>query len=355
MDTKIYLSTQGGGIRGINQCTLLTFIELALKQITGEDKSIADYCDGFAGCSVGSIVATLLAIGKNFDEEDKHIKASEILQMLYDEGKTVFKKNLCAFGGLLRSKYTSDGLEQLLNSKLEDIYGFRPKLSDVAKPLIVNSAEVDTNKTILFKSENAKKRPFADYYIEDVILASTAAPSYFPSHIMWNISGTKRLNCTDGGITGHNNPSLLLKNEISKWNTNSNSANIIINIGTGSKRLNEQHFNIKKKSGILTWPFTDFFSTILNVPSDATDYTIKTDKSIKYINMNADLVYADSAMDNVKKSNMRALVEDGVKYVNDNFKSFMEVVEVICKAKNIKIKEVSKNILLSEFYKVFEY
>ena len=63
---KVYLSAQGGGIRGINQCTLLTFIEIVLKELTGEDKSIADYCDGFAGCSVGSIVATLLALGKNF-------------------------------------------------------------------------------------------------------------------------------------------------------------------------------------------------------------------------------------------------------------------------------------------------
>lgn len=355
MNSKIYLSTQGGGIRGINQCTLLTFIELALKQITGEDKSIAEYCDGFAGCSVGSIVATLLAIGKNFNGEDKHIKASEILQMLYNEGKNVFRKNMCSFGGFVRSKYTSAGLERLLNDKLEDIFGFRPKLSDVHKPLIVNSAEVDTNRTILFKSESAKKRTFADYYIDDVILASTAAPSYFPSHIMWNISGTKRLNCTDGGITGHNNPSLLLKNELPKWNTDSNSSNIIINIGTGTKHLNEQRMNIKKKNGILTWPFTDFFGTILDVPSDATEYTIRTDKSVNYINMNADLVYADSAMDNVQKSNMRALVEDGVKYVNDNFKSFVDVVEIICKAKNIEMKEISKNILLSEFYKVFEY
>lgn len=354
MDTKIFLSTQGGGIRGINQCTLLTFIELALKQITGEDKSIAEYCDGFAGCSVGSIVATLLALGKNFDREDKHIKASEILQMLYNEGKNVFQKNCFALSGFLKSKYTSAGLEHLLADKLEDIYGYRPKLSDINKPLIVNSADVDTNKILLFKSESAKKRSFADYYIDDVILASTAAPSYFPSHIMWNVAGSKRLNCTDGGITGHNNPSLLLKNEIPKWTEGSNNS-IILNIGTGSKHVNEERMHIKKKSGIFAWPFTDFFSTILNVPSDATDYTIRADKTVNYINMNCELIYADSAMDNVKKSNMRALVEDGVKYVNDNFKSFMEVVETICKAKNIELKEVSKNVLLSDFYRVFAY
>ena len=152
---KIYLSAQGGGIRGINQCTLLTFIEIALKELTGEDKSIADYCDGFAGCSVGSIVATLLALGKNFNGENKHIKASEILQLLYDDGQKVFKKNLCSFGGMLRSKYTNEGLENILDTKFDEIYGYRPKLSDVSKPLLVNSADVDTNKVILFKSENA--------------------------------------------------------------------------------------------------------------------------------------------------------------------------------------------------------
>lgn len=351
---KVYLSTQGGGIRGINQCTLLTFIEIALKELTGEDKSIADYCDGFAGCSVGSIVATLLALGKNFEGEDKHIKASEILQLLYDNGQQVFKKNLCSFGGMLRSKYTNEGLEYILDNKFDDIYGYRPKLSDVSKPLLVNSADVDTNNVVLFKSENAKKRQYSDYYLDDVILASTAAPSYFPSHIMWNTIGTKRLNCTDGGITGHNNPSLLLKNEIAKWNESSDPA-MIINVGTGVKRINEERINIKQKSGILTWPFSKFFGTILNVPSDATDYTIRTDKTIKYINVNTELVYSDSAMDNTKKYNMRALVEDAVRYVNDNFKSFMEIVGAICSAKGIEMKEISKNVVINEFYKVFEY
>lgn len=351
---KVYLSTQGGGIRGINQCTLLTFIEIALKELTGEDKSIADYCDGFAGCSVGSIVATLLALGKNFEGEDKHIKASEILQLLYDNGQQVFKKNLCSFCGMLRSKYTNEGLEYILDNKFDDIYGYRPKLSDVSKPLLVNSADVDTNNVVLFKSENAKKRQYSDYYLDDVILASTAAPSYFPSHIMWNTIGTKRLNCTDGGITGHNNPSLLLKNEIAKWNESSDPA-MIINVGTGVKRINEERINIKQKSGILTWPFSKFFGTILNVPSDATDYTIRTDKTIKYINVNTELVYSDSAMDNTKKYNMRALVEDAVRYVNDNFKSFMEIVGAICSAKGIEMKEISKNVVINEFYKVFEY
>lgn len=351
---KVYLSTQGGGIRGINQCTLLTFIEIALKELTGEDKSIADYCDGFAGCSVGSIVATLLALGKNFEGEDKHIKASEILQLLYDNGQQVFKKNLCSFGGMLRSKYTNEGLEYILDNKFDDIYGYRPKLSDVSKPLLVNSADVDTNNVVLFKSENAKKHQYSDYYLDDVILASTAAPSYFPSHIMWNTIGTKRLNCTDGGITGHNNPSLLLKNEIAKWNESSDNA-MIINIGTGVKRINEERINIKQKSGILTWPFSKFFGTILNVPSDATDYTIRTDKTIKYINVNTELVYSDSAMDNTNKYNMRALVEDAVRYVNDNFKSFMEIVGAICSAKGIEMKEISKNVVINEFYKVFEY
>lgn len=351
---KVYLSTQGGGIRGINQCTLLTFIEIALKELTGEDKSIADYCDGFAGCSVGSIVATLLALGKNFNGEDKHIKASEILQLLYDDGQKVFKKNICAMSGLLRSKYSAAGLEYILDTKFEDIFGYRPKLSDVAKPLLVNSADVDTNKVVLFKSENAKKRQMADYYLDDVILASTAAPSYFPSHIMWNTTGTKRLNCTDGGITGHNNPSLLLKNEIARWNTDSTPATIL-NIGTGVKRQNEERLNIKQKSGILAWPFSKFFSMILNVPGDATDYTVRTDKTVKYINMTSELVYADSAMDNTKKSNMRALIEDGVKYVDDNFKNFMEIVGAICSAKGIEMKEISKNTIINEFYKVFEY
>lgn len=353
MNTKVYLSTQGGGIRGINQCTLLTFLELAIKQITNEDKSIADYCDGFAGCSVGSITAVLLALGKNFDGEDKHIKASEILQLLYDEGEQIFKKHACSCGGFLQSKYTTAGLQHILEQKLEDIYQYRPKLSDIAKPLIVNSADVDTNKVILFKSENAKKRVNSDYYIDDIILASTAAPSYFPTHIMWNVPGTKRLNCTDGGITGHNNPSLLLKNEIRRWNKDSNQKSVLINIGTGVKRINEEHLNIKKKSGILTWPFKDFFNTILNVPADATDYTIRADNTIEYINLTAELVYADSAMDNIKKSNLRALVEDGVKYIHDNFKSFMDVVTIICNAKGIEVKEVSKNMLINEFYHVF--
>ena len=64
-DTKRILSLDGGGVRGIITIAFLERIEAVLKERSGRgaDFRLSDYFDLVGGTSVGSILATLIALG----------------------------------------------------------------------------------------------------------------------------------------------------------------------------------------------------------------------------------------------------------------------------------------------------
>ena len=185
MKRKI-LSIDGGGIKGVFAAQFLADIE--------EEYNIrlCDYFDIITGTSTGAIIACGLSLG---------ISASEILNLYLKKGNDIFKgSRLLGFAkSLLYSKYKNTNLEK----ELDEV--FKGKLiGDSKTRLLIPTFNIETGCVEIFKTSHHPeyKRDYKAKML-DVLLSTTAAPTYFPAYTFVN-----RGRYIDGGI-GANNPSYI--------------------------------------------------------------------------------------------------------------------------------------------------
>lgn len=185
MKRKI-LCLDGGGIKGLYSAEILTEFENAA------GGNICDYFDMISGTSTGGIIAAGLALG---------IPAEQIRNLYKEQASRIFpqdKKSIRFLRRLTGSKYQNDELKL----QLERIFG-DATIGDCKTRLLIPSYNLTSGNVQVFKTDHARDLRI-DYRrkIVDVLLSTTAAPTYLPPH-SWE-SGTY----IDGGI-GANNPSLL--------------------------------------------------------------------------------------------------------------------------------------------------
>jgi len=199
------LSLDGGGIRGAFIAALLAKLQESL------DQPINKYFDLITGTSTGGLIAVALGMG---------MSAARIKALYQAGGPAIFTRppprlSKIFRGGLdailrkykisvdtewlYQSKYRSDILKKILEEQLGD----RP-FGDARSRLVVPSVDLSAAKIIVFKTPH---RPHftrdRHFRAVDVIMATTAAPSYFPS-----ASIEAGSSYCDGGIWA-NNPALV--------------------------------------------------------------------------------------------------------------------------------------------------
>lgn len=333
------LSLDGGGIRGILPGTILTYIEKRIKEKTNDPEAkIGEYFDFIAGTSTGGILGLIYLCP---DEEGKYkYSAAEALNIYLDQGDEIFdvslRKKIESVGGVLDEKYNAIELEAALNDYFKDV-----KLSEIIKPCIITSYDIRNRKAHFFTSHDATA-DVRDYYIKDVARATSAAPTYFEPVRIKSIYGSPHA-LIDGGMFA-NNPSLcayaeartvnfskILNNE-EKPNKPGGKDMLIVSIGTGSVE-EPYHFREFKDAGITKWikPLIDI---MMSGNSETVDYQLKqvyetlpVEDCKDYYRIQPKLTYADSAMDNARMENLRALYEDGLSCIKTNKEQLDEVVE----------------------------
>jgi uncharacterized protein len=200
------LSLDGGGIRGAFTASFLATIEEKLGH------SITDHFDLLAGTSTGGIIAVALALGERCDR---------VRDFYSEHGPAIFtrRKQLpiplwlrlparLANCLLARFKLDVDLIRQSrydgesLKAALEEVFGGRT-IEEATRRLLIPSVDLISGKTVVFKTPHQPDF-IRDRHISavDVILATTAAPTYFPHSVMK--PGTAY---TDGGVWA-NNPSM---------------------------------------------------------------------------------------------------------------------------------------------------
>lgn len=179
---KKILSIDGGGIKGVFPASFLSVVEEA----TG--KRIFDYFDLIVGTSTGGIIA--LGLGMGFS-------AKEILDFYEKLGPEVFSGNrLTRF---LRSVGVSKYSNTSLRHALEKKFGNK-KLGESHNRLVIPSLNLENGEVHLYKTAH-HQRFQRDYNekVVDIALATSAAPTYFPTHR--SASGTPLV---DGGLWANN-------------------------------------------------------------------------------------------------------------------------------------------------------
>jgi len=208
---KRILSLDGGGTRGIVTIAFLERIEAKLRaQFDRDDMTLSDYFDLIGGTSVGSLLATMLALGW----ETKQVR--ETFQTWAPQ--------------LFNQTFTGGGYDgRVLFNKLRGLLGTMTLGADDLKTgLAVLAKRSDTNSVwVLVNNPNSRfyrsvgqRIGNGEYLLRDILRAATAAPTYY-SPVDLQIhrerpggNGAEEVvregRFIDGAVSPHNNPALRL-------------------------------------------------------------------------------------------------------------------------------------------------
>jgi hypothetical protein len=166
-----------------------------------------------AGTSTGSIIAAALASG---------LTAQHIYEMYLQMGGEVFKKGIrTSLWYLFNHRYANPPLEKALRTYFGSKTVGDLWMADPPTDIVLTTFDVVENRTRFIKSY---KSEYADWPLVKAVLASAAAPTYFPS-----VEG----RFIDGGIGSYNNPCYLAAYEIQyslPWKPEETT---LISVGTG--------------------------------------------------------------------------------------------------------------------------
>jgi len=179
------LSIDGGGIKGIFSAAVLAYLEDDL-QIR-----ITDHFDLITGTSTGGIIALALGLG---------MTPQEVVRFYVDKGPDIFPSSFwISLRQCWQNKFDSAPLEKALKGYFRDNL-----LGDSRKRLVIPAYNIGEDHVYLFKTAH-HERLKRDYKVPmwKVALATSAAPTYFPS-----FQDVDHIRLVDGGVWA-NNPTML--------------------------------------------------------------------------------------------------------------------------------------------------
>lgn len=164
------LSLSGGGYRGLFSAEILKELE----RVCGG--SLANKFDLIAGTSVGSILASAVA---------KELPASKLPSLFTEHGGDIFAPRRL-LGGLIKSpgffasRYRAEALRRLLSR--EDMLSLST-FDDLCHRLIIPTVNLSKGGPQYFKTQHHPRlTQDGRRKLMDAVLASSAAPIYFPVH-----------------------------------------------------------------------------------------------------------------------------------------------------------------------------
>jgi uncharacterized protein len=260
------LSIDGGGIRGIIPAQVGVTIEEKLQQKSGNpDARIADYFDLIAGTSAGGILTCIYLCP---DAENPHRPqwcAQDAVNFSIDSGRDVFQSSfwqkLKSLDGLIDEKYPSNLLEGFFGKNFRDC-----KLSELLKPCLISSYDIERRKAHFFNQKDAKINPKDDYFVRDIARATSAAPSYFQVPKIHSFTN-ESYSLVDGGVFA-NNPALCAYAEVrSKFRIPDERLDrgptakdmVILSLGTGQAQKKYPYEEVK------TWGQVEWVQPLMNI------------------------------------------------------------------------------------------
>lgn len=184
------LSVDGGGIRGLISVLVLAEIEKRLGERGTGKARLADYFHLFAGTSTGGLIALALTA-------PKEVSAKELASFYTEDGPKIFHRGLGheigSLWGLSGPKYSLDPLRESVERRLG-----KSTISEATRDLVVTSYDMTGSEPYFFKRWRALESPERNFPIAEAALATSAAPTYFPSH------GLRGRALVDGGVFAAN-------------------------------------------------------------------------------------------------------------------------------------------------------
>ncbi|WP_341749141.1 patatin-like phospholipase family protein [Candidatus Tisiphia endosymbiont of Sialis lutaria] len=213
------LCISGGGVKGIAALVILEKIE----EITG--LPISKLFNIISGTSVGGLIAALLTLPKEQGSKEPRYSAKEALELFENSAAEIFPKS-CFNCGIIKHKYTPKPLEEMLEKHLGD-----NRLIDTLCRLIIPVADLNEGRDSI-KVFDSKDKHSTHVRTKYVLLATTAAPTYFP--VVANSEAVRDYDyaagtpyaLADGGL-GANRPAAIVLQILKEGHTYHEQADIL--------------------------------------------------------------------------------------------------------------------------------
>ncbi|WCR55967.1 patatin-like phospholipase family protein [Rickettsia asembonensis] len=361
------LSLSGGGVKGIAELVVLAEIE----ERTG--KSISELFPIITGTSVGGLVAGLLTIPREQGSKEPKYSAKEALEIFKNAAPKIFEKRWYrGIKQVFQHKYSSKALQDVLEKELGN-----NRLSNSTSRLIipVTDLESDGREVKLFDSRDSYS---SHIKTKDVLLATTAAPTYFKA--VSNREDIKNYtqinkkdisyNYVDGGLAA-NRPMLEVLKRLKQERKGSEAASqsmqslsnsdlksaVNSNIFGVSLSFNNEIGSYKARTnskfdGILGWLSKGkLVDRLLKSSEDAATEGVKSMLTPKdqHIEFTIPITKATSNLDDASPRNIAALEELGRKLIKEKDKELntlcKQLVESVSTTTNASRKtEVSNSL-----------
>ena len=312
---KKILALDGGGIRGIVAGQVVAALEAKLQRRTGNPAArVADYFDFMAGTSTGGLLTCLYLSPDPADPTRSRFSAQEAVDLYLANGAAIFRlslwQQLRSARGILDEKYDNGALRKLLARYFGD-----GRLSQLRRPCLIPAYDITARQEFFFTQHDARRRgPAYDFYLRDVCLATSAAPTYFEVALTPALDG-KTYPLIDGGVFA-NNPALCAYAEVRNAAGNPATEDmLLVSLGTGHADK-PYAYDQARKWGQLGWarPLVDI---LLSSGAAVTHYQAErifsaARSSSHYFRLQAnDLGAAHAALDDASPANLAALAALG--------------------------------------------
>lgn len=162
------LSLSGGGVKGIAELVVLAEIE----ERTG--KSISELFPIITGTSVGGLIGALLTIPKELGSNIAKYSAKDALEIFIDAAPKIFEYHWYdGIKQIFTHKHSQGPLKEILDHHLSEL-----RLDDTTSRLIIPVTDL-ASKDKEIKIFDSQDDYSPHIRVKDVLLATTAAPTYF--------------------------------------------------------------------------------------------------------------------------------------------------------------------------------
>ena len=365
------LSLSGGGVKGIAELVVLAEIE----ERTG--KSISELFPIITGTSVGGLVAALLTIPKEQGRKEPKYSAKEALEIFKAVAPKIFKKRwYSGIKQVFKHKYSSKALQEVLEKELGN-----NRLSNSTSRLIVPVTDLE-NEGREVKLFDSKDRYSSHIKTKDVLLATTAAPTYFKAvsnrEDIKNYTHSNKkdisYNYVDGGLAANrpmlevlkrlkqerkDRESVMPKQSLSSSDSNSAthssifgvSLNFNNEIGSYSARTSS------KFDGVIGWLSKGkLVDRLLKSSEDAAVEGVKSMLTTKdqHIELTIPITKATSSLDDASPKNIAALEELGRKLIREKDKELNTLCKQLVESVNARTNDRRKSEVSNSLNRALE-
>lgn len=255
MAIRHILSIDGGGVRAIVAAIVLDALQGEFRA-AGKDCNVGDCFDLIAGASSGSFVAAALALPR--PDGGPGPAPAEIRRFFEETSRRVFPSrwfcNIPILGRLPQlfgPFYDARPLNAVLAEQFGDVV-----FASARRNLMIPAYSIDPRDIVLFRGgpdyKNLEEcRRFGLIRVRDAMIASSAAPTFFPPHRVTAPDGREKWTAIDGAVY-LNDPAMTAVAEASRLFPGDEIH--VISLGTGRQTRN---FPFEKAK---SWGFSEWIS-----------------------------------------------------------------------------------------------